>query len=110
MLSGLLPLGPAASDSTGAPYAWAAVLIATLYHTSAAFYSYGCYYYEEYASVTAYAFGCAGSSALAAFGLWCLMFGDGSGHSSHISKRTGADKRTSGFPFKNSTADKRRGR
>ena len=32
------------------------------------------------------------------------MFGGGS----HISKRTGADKRTSGFPFKNDVAREKR--
>lgn len=30
-----------------------------------------------------------------------MIFGTGSGHTS---KRTGADKRTTGFPFKNSSA------
>lgn len=39
-------------------------------------------------------------------GLWCLLFGDDKGH---ISKRTGADKRTSGWPFGNSVAAKRKG-
>jgi hypothetical protein len=37
-------------------------------------------------------------------GLWCILFGG----SSHISKRTGADKRTSGWPFGNIEADKKR--
>lgn len=41
---------------------------------------------------------------MAAFGLWNVMFGSDKGH---ISKRSGADKRTSGFPFKNNEADKR---
>ena len=45
-----------------------------------------------------------GYSILASLGLWCLLFGSGG----HISKRTGADKRTSGFPFKNVEADKRK--
>jgi len=48
-----------------------------------------------------------GSSALAAFGLWCLMF---AGDKGQRSKRTGADKRTSGFPFRNAEADKRKSR
>jgi hypothetical protein len=47
------------------------------------------------------------SSVLAAMGLWCLLFATQDGH---ISRRTGADKRTSGFPFKNVEADKRKGR
>ena len=43
--------------------------------------------------------------ALAGAAMMLLMFGKGSGH---VSKRTGADKRTSGFPFKNNEADKRK--
>lgn len=42
---------------------------------------------------------------LAAGGLLIILFGKGKGH---ISKRTGADKRTSGFPFRNAEADKRK--
>jgi len=44
------------------------------------------------------------SGSLAAMGLWCVMFGSDPGH---ISKRTGADKRTSGWPFGNTIAAKR---
>jgi len=44
-------------------------------------------------------------AAFAAIGLWCILFGTEKGK---ISKRTGADKRTSGFPFKNAEADKKR--
>jgi hypothetical protein len=36
-----------------------------------------------------------GSGVLAAMGTWAILFGGGS----HISRRTGKDKRTSGFPF-----------
>jgi hypothetical protein len=49
--------------------------------------------------------GFAGSAALAAFGTWCLLFG---GEKARISRRTGADKRTSGWPFPNAEADKRK--
>lgn len=41
----------------------------------------------------------------AAAGLLLVMFGQGPGR---ISKRTGADKRTSGFPFKNREAEKKK--
>lgn len=44
-------------------------------------------------------------SALAAIGLWIMMFGASNGH---ISRKTGADKRTSGFPFKNAEAEKKK--
>jgi hypothetical protein len=46
-----------------------------------------------------------GSAGLASFGLWCLMFG---GEKARISKRTGADKRTSGWPFGNAEAEKKK--
>lgn len=52
-----------------------------------------------------YLLGSLGSGALATFGLWILLFADDKGH---ISRRTGADKRTSGFPFDNVEADKKR--
>jgi hypothetical protein len=56
---------------------------------------------------TGFILGCIGSSLFAAFGLWCLLF---AGIPARISKRTGADKRTSGFIFKNAEADKRKAR
>lgn len=40
----------------------------------------------------------------AAVGGWVMLFGASNGH---ISRKTGADKRTSGFPFKNVEADKK---
>lgn len=86
------------------PYANAVILLSTLYHASQAFYSYA-----KFSGTDAggYFFGALGSVFLAAFGLWCLMFG---GDKGHISKRTGADKRTSGFPFRNAEASKKKGK
>lgn len=46
-------------------------------------------------------------SAFAAIGGWVLMFGSSNGR---ISRKTGADKRVSGFPFKNVEADKKKGK
>jgi hypothetical protein len=37
-----------------------------------------------------------GAGCLAAAGTWSLLFADDKGH---VSKRTGRDKRTSGWPF-----------
>lgn len=54
---------------------------------------------------TGFALGIAGYGGIAAVGLWCLLFAREGGR---ISKRTGADKRTSGFPFKNVEADKKK--
>ena len=42
--------------------------------------------------------GSMGSAGLSVIGLWVILFGSASGR---ISRKTGADKRTSGFPFGN---------
>lgn len=55
--------------------------------------------------VTSFSLGMVGSTFLSAVGLWCFLFASTDGR---ISRKTGADKRTSGFPFKNSEADKRK--
>lgn len=55
---------------------------------------------------TGYVLGMVGAGAMGAMGLWCIMF---AGEKPRISKRTGADKRTSGFPFSNAEADKKKG-
>jgi hypothetical protein len=52
-----------------------------------------------------YSIGVATHGLLVAVGAWVLMFGSSNGH---ISRKTGADKRTSGFPFKNKEADKKK--
>lgn len=93
---------PAPADSVS-PYANAVILLSSLYHASQAFYSYARFGASD---AGGYFVGALGSTLLAAFGLWCLMFG---GDKGHISKRTGADKRTSGFPFRNTEASKRKG-
>lgn len=85
------------------PFADAVILLSSLYQTFTAFYSYTRF---NATNTGGFLLGAVGSGLLAAFGLWCLMFGAGS----HISKRTGADKRTSGFPFTNREASKRKGK
>ena len=102
-LSGLVPLG--SSDTTlderkPSPYADGMIKITMLYHAAAAFQSYTSYAVYKSASLGLSTFA---SCTLAAMGLWCIMFG-GSGH---ISRRTGRDKRTSGWPFQNIQADKK---
>lgn len=64
-----------------------------------------CYARFHVTGQVGYLLGCMGSATLSAFGLWCVMFG---GDRGHISRRTGADKRVSGFPFSNVEAAKRR--
>lgn len=54
-----------------------------------------------------FSLGTLGSTFLAAIALWCILFASSNGR---ISRKTGADKRTSGFPFKNAEAEKRKGR
>jgi hypothetical protein len=52
--------------------------------------------------------GLIGYGLLSLVGIWTLVFGDAP---ARLSKRTGADKRTSGWPFKNQGAyDKKKDR
>jgi len=91
------------SDPT-APYAVPSLTITLTYHIASAFYCYT--QYNEGLS-TAFIIPVLVHGIFAAVGGWVLMFGSTSGH---ISRKTGADKRTSGFPFKNVEADKRKGK
>ena len=61
------------------------------------------YLYTQLLGGWSFAFtaGLAGNAALFCFGMWTLLFGSEVGR---VSKTTGADKRTSGFPFGNSEA------
>lgn len=79
--------------------------ISFAYHAAIAFYCYGRY---ATSAQTPFVLGALGSGALAAIGLWCILFASTSGR---ISRKTGADKRTSGFPFGNreSAGAKKRG-
>lgn len=86
-----------------APYARPILYVTTLFHCASAIYCYMRYvnYWQS-----GYVLGAMGYGAMACVGLWSVIFG---GTSARLSKRTGADKRTSGFPFKNSQAyDKKR--
>jgi len=56
-------------------------------------------------SQAGFALGIVGYGLMSAMGMWCMLFASEGGR---ISKRTGADKRTSGFPFKNAEADKKK--
>jgi len=84
------------------PYAQATLTITFLYHAFHGFYSYA-----MWTSTGVYSFmlGIVGSYVLAGLGLWCILFASSEGR---FSKKTGADKRTSGFPFRNVEADKRK--
>jgi len=97
----LAALAPLSSTSPSDPYATPTLIITVLYHSLTAFYCYARY---SRMNQSGFILGAVGSGALAAMGLWCILFGG----SSHISRRTGADKRTSGWPFRNTEADKKR--
>ncbi|KAI0489634.1 hypothetical protein F4859DRAFT_159634 [Xylaria cf. heliscus] len=104
VLTGSVPVGSAADSTRDAPSPYAApvLLLTTLFHGASAFHNWARYGATDKAG---YFLGFLGSAVLAAFGTWCLLFG---GEKAHISRRTGADKRTSGFPFKNAEADRRK--
>lgn len=106
VLTGSVPLDSAADAPVEAisPYAAAVLFITTLHHASSAFHCWNKYSWTDQ---TGFLLGFLGSTIMGSFGLWCVMFG---GEKARISKRTGADKRMSGFPFKNVEADKRKGK
>lgn len=100
LLSGSVPLTSSLNASTDeenpkAPYAVPTLTISFAYHSAMAFY---CYASWTKSGQSAFALGAMGSGGLAAMGLWCLLFASSNGR---ISRKTGADKRTSGFPFGN---------
>lgn len=107
LLTGSIPLTSSADavsrggEDPRAPYTSPTMLITTLFHAALAFYDYIWYSITGRAAL---ALGMTGSTIMASVGLWCLLFATSQGR---ISPRTGADKRTSGFPFKNAEADKR---
>ncbi|TID21489.1 Alpha-glucosidase [Venturia nashicola] len=103
LLTGTLPLTSTPSDEESKPYATPTLLITLTYHTLTAFYLYAHY---TQTGISGFVIGAVGSGLLAAMGLWCMMFGGGS----HISRRTGKDKRVSGFPFNNKEAKEAKGK
>ena len=89
-------------DDPKAPYAVPLVRIITVFHSVSAIY---CYVRWTHNGPAPYMLGAFGYGVMAAVGMWCIMFGTSGGR---ISKRTGADKRTTGFPFKNVSAYNKR--
>ncbi|KAK6821950.1 hypothetical protein PG989_015195 [Apiospora arundinis] len=97
VLTGALPMTSMVETPTDAisPYANAVILLTTLHHGAQAFYCWARY---NQTSQNGFLLGFAGTVVLATFGLWCVLFG---GDKSRVSSQTGADKRTSNFPFGN---------
>jgi glutathione S-transferase len=105
LLTGTIPLTSTAQEPVSAedsdpraPYAVPVLRLSMIYHGLAAIYCYTSY---VWLGQSGFMLGVVGFGALAAMGLWCVLFATSRGH---ISRRTGADKRTSGFPFKNEKA------
>lgn len=76
--------------------------ITAFFHAALAFYGYAMW---TETGVLSFSLGVIGSAFFCAIALWCILFASTDGR---ISRKTGADKRTSGFPFKNAEADKRK--
>lgn len=93
--------GASASDPK-APYLVPTLTLTTAFHSTSAFYAYAQYTQTGQAT---FVFSIMGYGSLAAIGLWCLLFASSEGR---IIRKTGADKRTSGFPFTNAEADKKK--
>lgn len=117
VFSGVLPLdispssysssSPSSSPSNPTPLARAAVLVTSLHHTATAAQAWT-RYTATGGRQTGYALGALGSGLLAAFGLWVLLFAGEGGR--RVSRRTGADKSVSGWPFRNAVAEKKKKR
>ena len=110
-LSGLVPLTTTTTQHDGpeqdqgregdarAVYATPMLVITTVFHGLCAFYTYAWF---SATSLAGFAVGTAGYGIAGFFGLWCVLFG-GESRIKH-----GVDRRTSGFPFKNTEADKKK--
>jgi hypothetical protein len=86
------------------PYAVPTLVVTSIFHSACAFYAWTWYVYGGHGL---FAVGVAGYGTIAAVGLWCMLFASSHGK---ISRRTGADKRTAGYPFKNKEAAKKYGK
>ena len=104
ILTGAVPLTTSIATTTDAdglskdPYAYPTLVITTTYHAITAFYVYT---QLTYRGSFAFSSGLLFSTVLFWMGPWVTMFGSEKGR---ISKTTGADKRTSNFPFANTEA------
>lgn len=108
MLTGSIPLTATISEPVTtedsdpkAPYALPTLMVTSLFHATSGFYAYTWY---ATGGEGVFAIAVAGNSILAFIGLWCVLFASSEGK---ISRKTGADKRTTGFPFSNTEAAKK---
>ncbi|RHZ68577.1 uncharacterized protein CDV56_109691 [Aspergillus thermomutatus] len=108
MLTGSIPLSSAVSEPVSvedsdpkAPYAVPTLVVTSIYHAISAFYAYTWYTTTDQ---VVFAAAMVGYLAVASVGLWCSLFASSHGK---ISRKTGADKRTTGFPFHNRVAERK---
>ncbi|GFF27257.1 GTPase npa3 [Aspergillus udagawae] len=108
MLSGSIPLSSAVSEAVStedsdpkAPYAVPTLVITSVYHAISAFYAYTWYTTTDQ---VVFAAAMVGYFVVASIGLWCTLFASSHGK---ISRKTGADKRTTGFPLHNRVAERK---
>ena len=85
-----------------APYALPIIRVTTLFHVISLIF---CYMRYVNSGQAGFVLGAIGYGLLSAMGMWFIVFGT---TARRLSKRTGADKRTSGFPFTNSEAYNRK--
>ncbi|TKX27556.1 hypothetical protein C1H76_0394 [Elsinoe australis] len=106
LLSGELQaiFAEAGAADVNSPYASPTLYATLIYNTASCIMLYT-YSYSHSLSSSWLTTGSLLHLILASSGLLLIMFGQGPGH---ISKRTGADKRTSGFPFKNAESDRKK--
>jgi len=108
LLTGSIPLTATFSDTGSgledptAPYALPALAITTVYHSAVAFF---CYMMWNETGNFGFGISTMAGAGLAGIGVWCVLFAASDGK---ISRKTGADKRTSGFPFKNMESEKKK--
>jgi glutathione S-transferase len=112
LFTGSIPLTSTTSEHISledhdakAPYARPILMTTTMFHGLSFVYCYMRYVsYQQ----TGFVLGALGYGIMATVGIWGVVFGD---TKARLSKRTGADKRTSGWPFKNTQAyDKKKDR
>lgn len=98
LLTGAVPLStrPAPVVDGKNPYVSPTLVVTTIYHALTGFYIYATLQWGT--GGFALGAGLLGSSLLFCVGMWTILFGGAAGH---MSKKTGADKRTSNFPFEN---------
>lgn len=108
VLTGSVPLTTSVTEAVTteesdpkAPYAVPTLILSTIFQGSCAFYAYTWYTFTGQA---AFAVGVLGYTVVASIGLWCILFASSHGR---ISRKTGTDKRTTGYPFANREAEKK---